>query len=230
MDSGFHAAWWGGGSPRVTQGHPRPVETSSGRASGGGRESVVGVCALAPAAWCPGFAGLGFGRVLRSSDTSLRVRNRHASPLGVVATSVDVRLSDGAEIREEGLFRRGTGFSSPSQGLSRSASARSGPRTAPGRAFLQRPPVSLPPVASVTPFGPQGTAAFAPGAVLGCARVSLSLITRTRRYVVRRGEGESRCVCSASRDSHQDSTFALSPSLNSAREGSRNQNGLVTVR
>uniref|UniRef100_A0A8C8X3K1 Uncharacterized protein n=1 Tax=Panthera leo TaxID=9689 RepID=A0A8C8X3K1_PANLE len=141
-----------------------------------------GFGALAPAASCPGFAGVGFDKVLQGSGPSLRVRNMHASPLGVVATSVDVCLSDGAEIRGEGLLRGGTGFSSPSQGLEPLGFCAVRPTDGAGKGSPAAAAGVPSPVASVTPFGPQGTAAFAPGAVLGCARVSLSLITRTRRY------------------------------------------------
>lgn len=49
-------------------------------------------------------SGVYFEKVLKSSDTSLWVRNIQMYLSGIVVTLVGVYLSDGAEIKEKGFF------------------------------------------------------------------------------------------------------------------------------
>ncbi|XP_035950711.1 CMP-sialic acid transporter isoform X2 [Halichoerus grypus] len=65
---------------------------------------LLGFGAIAIAVLCSGFAGVYFEKVLKSSDTSLWVRNIQMYLSGIVVTLVGVYLSDGAEINEKGFF------------------------------------------------------------------------------------------------------------------------------
>ncbi|KAL6092381.1 hypothetical protein STEG23_016462, partial [Scotinomys teguina] len=65
---------------------------------------VLGFGAIAIAVLCSGFAGVYFEKVLKSSDTSLWVRNIQMYLSGIVVTLVGTYLSDGAEIQEKGFF------------------------------------------------------------------------------------------------------------------------------
>ncbi|XP_060061481.1 CMP-sialic acid transporter isoform X1 [Erinaceus europaeus] len=65
---------------------------------------LLGFGAIAIAVLCSGFAGVYFEKVLKSSDTSLWVRNIQMYLSGIAVTLVGVYLSDGAEIKEKGFF------------------------------------------------------------------------------------------------------------------------------
>ncbi|OBS69984.1 hypothetical protein A6R68_01476, partial [Neotoma lepida] len=65
---------------------------------------LLGFGAIAIAVLCSGFAGVYFEKVLKSSDTSLWVRNIQMYLSGIVVTLVGTYLSDGAEIQEKGFF------------------------------------------------------------------------------------------------------------------------------
>ncbi|XP_029332385.1 CMP-sialic acid transporter isoform X2 [Mus caroli] len=65
---------------------------------------LLGFGAIAIAVLCSGFAGVYFEKVLKSSDTSLWVRNIQMYLSGIVVTLAGTYLSDGAEIQEKGFF------------------------------------------------------------------------------------------------------------------------------
>uniref|UniRef100_A0A8C3PIS2 Solute carrier family 35 member A1 n=1 Tax=Calidris pygmaea TaxID=425635 RepID=A0A8C3PIS2_9CHAR len=64
----------------------------------------LGFGAIAAAVLCSGFAGVYFEKVLKSSDTSLWVRNIQMYLSGIVVTLFGVYMSDGAQVLEKGFF------------------------------------------------------------------------------------------------------------------------------
>ncbi|XP_075718240.1 CMP-sialic acid transporter [Rhinoderma darwinii] len=64
----------------------------------------LGFGAVAVAVMCSGFAGVYFEKVLKSSDTSLWVRNIQMYISGIIVTLAAVFLNDGAGIIEKGFF------------------------------------------------------------------------------------------------------------------------------
>ncbi|XP_069462482.1 CMP-sialic acid transporter isoform X2 [Ambystoma mexicanum] len=65
---------------------------------------LLGFGAVAIAVLCSGFAGVYFEKVLKSSDTSLWVRNIQMYLSGIVVTLAGVVLSDGPQVLEKGFF------------------------------------------------------------------------------------------------------------------------------
>ncbi|KAM5163316.1 CMP-sialic acid transporter [Mantella aurantiaca] len=65
---------------------------------------LVGIVAVAIAVLCSGFAGVYFEKVLKSSDTSLWVRNIQMYISGIIVTLACVFISDGEGIMEKGFF------------------------------------------------------------------------------------------------------------------------------
>ncbi|CAH2249408.1 CMP-sialic acid transporter [Pelobates cultripes] len=65
---------------------------------------LLGFGAVAIAVLCSGFAGVYFEKVLKSSDTSLWVRNIQMYISGIVVTLAGVYLSDGSQVIEKGFF------------------------------------------------------------------------------------------------------------------------------
>lgn len=65
---------------------------------------LVGISAVAVAVLCSGFAGVYFEKVLKSSDTSLWVRNIQMYISGIIVTLVGVFLNDGENVLEKGFF------------------------------------------------------------------------------------------------------------------------------
>uniref|UniRef100_A0A8C5QVS5 Solute carrier family 35 member A1 n=1 Tax=Leptobrachium leishanense TaxID=445787 RepID=A0A8C5QVS5_9ANUR len=64
----------------------------------------LGFGAVAVAVLCSGFAGVYFEKVLKSSDTSLWVRNIQMYLSGIVVTLAVVLLTDGPQVIEKGFF------------------------------------------------------------------------------------------------------------------------------
>ncbi|KAG8444785.1 hypothetical protein GDO86_009815 [Hymenochirus boettgeri] len=64
----------------------------------------LGIGAVAIAVLCSGFAGVYFEKVLKSSDTSLWVRNIQMYLSGIVVTAVGVYVSEGAQVTQKGFF------------------------------------------------------------------------------------------------------------------------------
>ncbi|XP_063299144.1 CMP-sialic acid transporter [Pelobates fuscus] len=65
---------------------------------------LLGFGAVAIAVLCSGFAGVYFEKVLKSSDTSLWVRNIQMYISGIAVTLAGVYLSDGSQVIEKGFF------------------------------------------------------------------------------------------------------------------------------
>ncbi|XP_075058851.1 CMP-sialic acid transporter [Mixophyes fleayi] len=65
---------------------------------------LVGFGAVAVAVLCSGFAGVYFEKVLKSSDTSLWVRNIQMYISGIIVTLAGVFLTDGEAVIEKGFF------------------------------------------------------------------------------------------------------------------------------
>ncbi|XP_071597505.1 CMP-sialic acid transporter isoform X2 [Heliangelus exortis] len=68
------------------------------------QNALVGFGAIAVAVLCSGFAGVYFEKVLKSSDTSLWVRNIQMYLSGIVVTLFGVYMSDRAQVLEKGFF------------------------------------------------------------------------------------------------------------------------------
>ncbi|XP_053566499.1 CMP-sialic acid transporter [Bombina bombina] len=65
---------------------------------------LLGFSAVAVAVLCSGFAGVYFEKVLKSSETSLWVRNIQMYISGIAVTLAGVYMSDGAQVIEKGFF------------------------------------------------------------------------------------------------------------------------------
>ncbi|CAB1342777.1 unnamed protein product [Coregonus sp. 'balchen'] len=63
-----------------------------------------GFMAIAVAVFCSGFAGVYFEKVLKSSDTSLWVRNIQMYLSGIVVTLAGVYMTEGAQVIQKGFF------------------------------------------------------------------------------------------------------------------------------
>ncbi|GCB73305.1 CMP-sialic acid transporter [Scyliorhinus torazame] len=79
----------------------KPVEATKVQVE---QNPFLGFVAIAIAVLCSGFAGVYFEKVLKSSDTSLWVRNIQMYMSGIVVTAFGVYLSDGAQVMEKGFF------------------------------------------------------------------------------------------------------------------------------
>ncbi|XP_018120938.1 CMP-sialic acid transporter [Xenopus laevis] len=65
---------------------------------------LLGIGAVAIAVLCSGFAGVYFEKVLKSTDTSLWVRNIQMYLSGILVTALGVYISEGAQVMEKGFF------------------------------------------------------------------------------------------------------------------------------
>ncbi|XP_032876735.1 CMP-sialic acid transporter [Amblyraja radiata] len=79
----------------------KPMETTKVQVT---QNPVLGFVAIAIAVLCSGFAGVYFEKVLKSSDTSLWIRNIQMYISGIVITAFGVYLNDGAQVLEKGFF------------------------------------------------------------------------------------------------------------------------------
>ncbi|XP_051880148.1 CMP-sialic acid transporter [Pristis pectinata] len=79
----------------------KPMETTKVQVV---QNPVLGFVAIAIAVLCSGFAGVYFEKVLKTSDTSLWVRNIQMYISGIVVTAFGVYLTDGAQVMEKGFF------------------------------------------------------------------------------------------------------------------------------
>lgn len=137
----------------------------------------LGFVAIAVAVLCSGFAGVYFEKVLKSSDTSLWVRNIQMYLSGIVITLAGVYLNDGAQVMEKGFFFGYTPwvcfvvFLASVGGLYTSVVVKYTDNIMKG--FSAAAAIVLSTVASVTLFGLQITAAFACGALLVCVSIYL---------------------------------------------------------
>ncbi|XP_062857105.1 CMP-sialic acid transporter [Trichomycterus rosablanca] len=153
---------------------------------------VVGFMAIAIAVLCSGFAGVYFEKVLKSSETSLWVRNIQMYLSGIVITLIGVYMTDGQQVMEKGFFYGYTSwvcfviFLSSVGGLYTSVVVKYTDNIMKG--FSAAAAIVLSTVASVTLFGLQITLTFASGALLVCVSIYLyglpkqdtSMLTRAK--------------------------------------------------
>ncbi|XP_021247423.1 CMP-sialic acid transporter isoform X2 [Numida meleagris] len=137
----------------------------------------LGFGAITIAVICSGFAGVYFEKVLKSSDTSLWVRNIQMYLSGIVVTLVGVYMSDGAQVLEKGFFYGYTCFVwlviflASVGGLYTSVVVKYTDNIMKG--FSAAAAIVLSTVASVILFGLQITVTFSLGALLVCISIYL---------------------------------------------------------
>ncbi|KAM6915171.1 CMP-sialic acid transporter [Xenentodon cancila] len=137
----------------------------------------VGFLAIAVAVLCSGFAGVYFEKVLKSSDTSLWVRNIQMYLSGIVVTLIGVYMNDGKNVLEKGFFFGYTPwvcfvvFLASVGGLYTSVVVKYTDNIMKG--FSAAAAIVLSTVASVVLFGLQITVTFASGAILVCISIYL---------------------------------------------------------
>ncbi|XP_070781508.1 CMP-sialic acid transporter [Enoplosus armatus] len=137
----------------------------------------VGFIAIAIAVLCSGFAGVYFEKVLKSSDTSLWVRNIQMYLSGIVVTLIGVYLNDGNNVLEKGFFFGYTPwvffvvFLASMGGLYTSVVVKYTDNIMKG--FSAAAAIVLSTVASVVLFGLQITITFASGTILVCVSIYL---------------------------------------------------------
>ncbi|KAF5919854.1 hypothetical protein HPG69_014218 [Diceros bicornis minor] len=172
---------------------------------------LLGFGAIAIAVLCSGFAGVYFEKVLKSSDTSLWVRNIQMYLSGIVVTLVGVYLSDGAEIKEKGFFYGYTYYVwfvickypgikdflsfciqvlASVGGLYTSVVVKYTDNIMKG--FSAAAAIVLSTIASVMLFGLQITLTFALGALLVCVSIYLYGLPRQDTTSIQQGETASK--------------------------------------
>ncbi|XP_029800585.1 CMP-sialic acid transporter isoform X2 [Suricata suricatta] len=157
---------------------------------------LLGFGAIAIAVLCSGFAGVYFEKVLKSSDTSLWVRNIQMYLSGIVVTLVGVYLSDGAEIKEKGFFYGYTYyvwfviFLASVGGLYTSVVVKYTDNIMKG--FSAAAAIVLSTIASVMLFGLQITPTFALGTLLVCVSIYLYGLPRQDTTSIQQGETASK--------------------------------------
>ncbi|XP_076023718.1 CMP-sialic acid transporter [Genypterus blacodes] len=150
----------------------KPVEATKVQIE---QNPVVGFIAIAVAVICSGFAGVYFEKVLKSSDTSLWVRNIQMYLSGILVTLVGVYMTDGENVLEKGFFFGYTPwvcfvvFLASVGGLYTSVVLKYTDNIMKG--FSAATAIVLSTVASVTLFGLQITITFASGAILVCVSI-----------------------------------------------------------
>ncbi|KAA0708936.1 CMP-sialic acid transporter [Triplophysa tibetana] len=138
---------------------------------------LVGFMAIAVAVLCSGFAGVYFEKVLKSSDTSLWVRNIQMYLSGIAVTFLGVIVTDGAKVMEKGVFYGYTPwvclviFLASVGGLYTSVVVKYTDNIMKG--FSAAAAIVLSTVASVTLFGLQITTTFMSGSMLVCISIYL---------------------------------------------------------
>ncbi|CAJ1078255.1 CMP-sialic acid transporter [Xyrichtys novacula] len=138
---------------------------------------LVGFIAIAIAVLCSGFAGVYFEKVLKSSNTSLWVRNIQMYLSGIVVTLFGVFINDGERVLEKGFFFGYTPwvcfvvFLASVGGLYTSVVVKYTDNIMKG--FSAAAAIVLSTVASVLLFGLQITIAFTSGALLVCVSIYL---------------------------------------------------------
>ncbi|XP_057209595.1 CMP-sialic acid transporter isoform X2 [Triplophysa rosa] len=137
----------------------------------------VGFMAIAVAVLCSGFAGVYFEKVLKSSDTSLWVRNIQMYLSGIAVTFLGVIVTDGAKVMEKGFFYGYTPlvclviFLASVGGMYTSVVVKYTDNIMKG--FSAAAAIVLSTVASVILFGLQITTTFMSGSMLVCVSIYL---------------------------------------------------------
>lgn len=138
---------------------------------------IVGFVAIGIAVLCSGFAGVYFEKVLKSTDTSLWVRNIQMYLSGIVVTLIGVFVTDGDKVLEKGFFFGYTPwvcfvvFLASVGGLYTSVVVKYTDNIMKG--FSAAAAIIISTVASVVLFGLQITFTFASGAILVCVSIYL---------------------------------------------------------
>ncbi|XP_076872762.1 CMP-sialic acid transporter [Brachyhypopomus gauderio] len=138
---------------------------------------LVGFMAVAIAVLCSGFAGVYFEKVLKSSDTSLWVRNIQMYLSGILVTGAGIYLTDGPQVMDKGFFYGYTPwvcfvvFLASVGGLYTSVVVKYTDNIMKG--FSAASAIVLSTIASVMLFGLQITVTFAMGALLVCVSIYL---------------------------------------------------------
>ncbi|XP_028902892.1 CMP-sialic acid transporter [Ornithorhynchus anatinus] len=138
---------------------------------------LLGFGAIGIAVLCSGFAGVYFEKVLKSSDTSLWVRNIQMYLSGIMVTLVVVYMSDGPEVTKKGFFYGYTYyvwfviFLASVGGLYTSVVVKYTDNIMKG--FSAAAAILLSTIASVMLFGLQITFTFSLGALLVCVSIYL---------------------------------------------------------
>lgn len=139
------------------------------------QKPVVGFIAIAVAVICSGFAGVYFEKVLKSSNTSLWVRNIQMYISGIAVTLLAVYVTDGAKVMEKGFFFGYTPwvcfvvFLASVGGLYTSVVVKYTDNIMKG--FSAAAAIVISTVASVLLFGLQITITFALGALMVCVSI-----------------------------------------------------------
>ncbi|KAB5517034.1 hypothetical protein PHYPO_G00184840 [Pangasianodon hypophthalmus] len=138
---------------------------------------IVGFVAIAIAVLCSGFAGVYFEKVLKSSETSLWVRNIQMYLSGIAITLLGVYMTEGAKVIEKGFFFGYTPWVcvvvllASVGGLYTSVVVKYTDNIMKG--FSAAAAIVLSTIASVTLFGLQITMTFSTGALLVCVAIYL---------------------------------------------------------
>ncbi|XP_068921218.1 CMP-sialic acid transporter isoform X2 [Petaurus breviceps papuanus] len=157
---------------------------------------LLGFGAIAIAVLCSGFAGVYFEKVLKSSDTSLWVRNIQMYLSGIVVTLAAVYMSDGGEVIEKGFFYGYTYYVwcvillASVGGLYTSIVVKYTDNIMKG--FSAAAAIVLSTVASVLLFGLQITLNFALGTLLVCVSIYLYGLPRQDTTVIQGEETASK--------------------------------------
>ncbi|XP_058469986.1 CMP-sialic acid transporter [Solea solea] len=152
----------------------KPVEATKVQID---QNPFIGFIAIAVAVLCSGFAGVYFEKVLKSSDTSLWVRNIQMYLSGIIVTLIGVYMNDGDKILEKGFFFGYTPwvcfvvFLASVGGLYTSVVVKYTDNIMKG--FSAAAAIVLSTVASVILFGLQITITFSSGALLVCVSIYL---------------------------------------------------------
>ncbi|KAF1490972.1 CMP-sialic acid transporter, partial [Pygoscelis antarcticus] len=155
----------------------------------------LGFGAIAVAVLCSGFAGVYFEKVLKSSDTSLWVRNIQMYLSGIVMTLFGVYVSDGAQVLQKGFFYGYTYyvwfviFLASVGGLYTSVVVKYTDNIMKG--FSAAAAIVLSTVASVILFGLQITVTFSLGALLVCISIYLYGLPRQDTTKIQPSETKS---------------------------------------
>uniref|UniRef100_A0A803WE68 Solute carrier family 35 member A1 n=1 Tax=Ficedula albicollis TaxID=59894 RepID=A0A803WE68_FICAL len=155
----------------------------------------LGFGAIAVAVLCSGFAGVYFEKVLKSSDTSLWVRNIQLYLSGIVVNLFVVYMSDGAKVLEKGFFYGYTYyvwfviFLASVGGIYTSVVVKYTDNIMKG--FSAAAAIVLSTVASVILFGLQITVTFVLGALLVCISIYLYGLPRQDTTKIQPSETKS---------------------------------------
>ncbi|XP_051510820.1 CMP-sialic acid transporter-like [Myxocyprinus asiaticus] len=155
----------------------------------------LGFVAIAIAVLCSGFAGVYFEKVLKSSDTSLWLRNIQMYLSGILVTLIGVFVTDRAKVLEKGFFFGYTPwvclviFLASVGGMYTSVVVKYTDNIMKG--FSAAAAIVLSTVASVILFGLQITVTFMAGALLVCVSIYLYGLPKQDTSNVQRADADT---------------------------------------